>query len=368
MSTDRKKVAFIFEITFQRHILMNLHDFYYDLPEELIAQHPAKTRDGSRLLILDKETGETKHGMFPDVMDYFEAGDCLILNDSKVIPARLQAKRIPDGAEIEVFLLHPTGEGRIWECLVKPGKKMKEGTSVQIGDIKGTVISVTEDGNRMIDFECEGSFRDAIERLGEMPLPPYIHEKQDDMGRYQTVYAKNDGSVAAPTAGLHFTDDILNKLREKGVKIGFITLHVGLGTFRPVKTEKIEDHVMHSEFFIIPEKTVEIINETRKSGHKITAVGTTCTRTLETAGQRLGITKNNGVELEEMAGSTNIFIYPPYEFRIVDRLITNFHLPESTLIMLVSALAGYDHVMAAYKEAVEQKYRFFSFGDAMFIK
>ncbi len=345
---------------------MDLHDFYYDLPEELIAQHPAEKRDLSRLMFLDKETGKVRHGTFRDILDCFEEGDCLILNDSRVIPARLFAKRVPDGADIEVFLLRPADNSNTWECLVKPGKKMKVGTKIDVCGVPGEVLSVLESGNRMIRFDFDGDFRSKLDEIGQIPLPPYITEEQEDYGRYQTVYAKYDGSVAAPTAGLHFTEEVLDELRKKGVEIGFITLHVGLGTFRPVKTEKIEEHQMHSEFFILPEKTVEIINKAKANGHRVTAVGTTCTRTLETAGCRLHISKDN-FELKEMSGETDIFIYPPYEFKVVDRLITNFHLPESTLIMLISALAGRENVLAAYEEAVKERYRFFSFGDAMFI-
>jgi len=345
---------------------MNLHDFYYNLPAELIAQHPSEKRDTSRLMYLNKTTGEIRHKTFRDILGFFEAGDCLILNDTKVIPARLFTQRIPDGAEIEVFLLRPTDNSNTWECLVKPGKKMKTGTKVEIDGINGEVLSVLESGNRIIHFDFSGDFMDKIKEIGQIPLPPYIHEKQDDYGRYQTVYAKYDGSVAAPTAGLHFTDDLLNELRNKGVQIGFITLHVGLGTFRPVKTEKIEDHHMHSEIFVLPQETADIINKTKESGHMVTAVGTTCTRTLETVGCRLNLTKEN-FKLCAMSGETDIFISPPYEFKVIDRLITNFHLPESTLIMLVSALAGRENVINAYNEAVKERYRFFSFGDAMFI-
>lgn len=345
---------------------MDLKDFYYDLPQELIAQHPAEKRDMSRLMFLDKYSGEIRHGTFRDILGMFEPGDCLILNDSRVIPARLFAKRVPDGAEIEVFLLRPLDNSNTWECLVKPGKKMKTGTKINVRGIDAEVTDVFESGNRAVHFEFDGDFKDKLNEIGQIPLPPYIHEEQEDYGRYQTVYAKYDGSVAAPTAGLHFTEELLGELKNKGVEIGFVTLHVGLGTFRPVKEEKIEDHKMHSEFFILPEETAEIINKAKKDGHRVTAVGTTCTRTLETAGSRLGITIDN-VKLTEMAGETDIFIYPPYEFKVIDRLITNFHLPESTLIMLVSALAGRENVLNAYKEAVKEKYRFFSFGDAMFI-
>lgn len=346
---------------------MDLKDFYYDLPSELIAQHPAEKRDLSRLMFLDKKTGQIRHGTFRDIIDEFVAGDCLILNDSRVIPARLFAERVSDRAHIEVFLLRPLDNANTWECLVKPGKKMKIGTEIDVKGIPAKVTEVFENGNRAIRFEFEGDFKDKLNEIGEIPLPPYIHEKQDDYSRYQTVYAKYDGSVAAPTAGLHFTEELLDELRNKGVEIGFVTLHVGLGTFRPVKTEQIEEHKMHSEFFILPDKTAEIINRCKKNKHRVTAVGTTCTRTLETVGTRLGINADN-FKITEMSGETDIFIYPPYEFKVIDRLITNFHLPESTLIMLVSALAGRENVLNAYKEAVKEKYRFFSFGDAMFIE
>ena len=345
---------------------MNLKDFYYDLPQELIAQHPAEKRDQSRLMFLDKNTGAIRHGTFRDILGCFVPGDCLILNDSRVIPARLFAKRIPDNAEIEVFLLRPLDNSNTWECLVKPGKKMKKNTRINVNGIQGEVTEVFESGNRAVHFNFDGDFKDKLKEIGQIPLPPYIHEEQQDYGRYQTVYARYDGSVAAPTAGLHFTEELLDELRNNGVEIGFVTLHVGLGTFRPVKAEHIEDHKMHSEFFILPEKTAEIINKAKRDGHRVTAVGTTCTRTLETAGCRLGLTKDK-FELREISGETDIFIYPPYEFKVIDRLITNFHLPESTLIMLVSALAGRENVLNAYKEAVKEKYRFFSFGDAMFI-
>ncbi len=345
---------------------MDRHDFYYDLPEELIAQHPADKRDHSRLLFLEKETGNIRHGTFRDILDYFEEGDCLILNDSKVIPARLIAKRAVDNMEVEVFLLHPVDNANTWECLVKPGKKMRTGTRINVCGIPGEVTYALDNGNRMVRFDFDGDFMKKLDEIGQVPLPPYIHEKQDDYSRYQTVYAKNDGSVAAPTAGLHFTEELLDELRNKGVNIGFVTLHVGIGTFRPVKTDQIEQHQMHSEIFILPQETADMINKAKATGHRVTAVGTTCIRTLETVGKRLNVTKDD-FNLTGMSGETNIFIYPPYEFKVVDRLITNFHLPESTLIMLVSALAGKDHVLAAYQEAIKEKYRFFSFGDAMFI-
>ncbi len=338
---------------------MDLHDFYYDLPKELIAQHPAERRDGSRLMLLDKKTGEIGHGKFPDILDYFEEGDCLVLNDSKVIPARLFGHREGKEEQVEIFLLRARRDADTWECLVKPGKKAREGDILYIKDVKATVVSVEEDGNRVIRFECDGDFSEKIKDIGQIPLPPYITAKDQDYSRYQTVYAKYDGSVAAPTAGLHFTQELLGKLKAKGVKICFVTLHVGLGTFRPVKVENITEHKMHSEFFILPERTAEIINETKAAGKKVTAVGTTCCRVLETAGRTL--------PLQATSGDTDIFIYPGFEFHVIDRLITNFHLPESTLVMLVSALAGRENILNAYSEAVKEKYRFFSFGDAMFI-
>lgn len=344
----------------KERLKMDLHDFYYDLPQELIAQHPAEKRDGSRLMLLDKETGHIQHGKFPDILDYFEEGDCLVLNDSRVIPARLFGHRENKDEEVEIFLLRVCKDANTWECLVRPGKKAREGDILYIKDVKATVVSVRDDGNRIIRFDCEGDFSEKIKDIGQIPLPPYITAKDQDYSRYQTVYAKYDGSVAAPTAGLHFTDELLDKLRQKGVKICFVTLHVGLGTFRPVKVENITDHKMHSEFFILPERTAEIINQAKAEGKKITAVGTTCCRVLETVGRNMPLTA--------CSGDTDIFIYPGFEFHVIDRLITNFHLPESTLIMLVSALAGREHILNAYNEAVRNGYRFFSFGDAMFIK
>lgn len=337
---------------------MDLHEFFYDLPQELIAQHPAEKRDESRLMVIDRSTGVLQHRLFRDITDYFESGDCLVINDSRVIPARLHGSREGHNEEIEIFLLRPQPEGNVWECLVKPGKKMKKGTIINIKDIKAEVLDVTEDGNRMIRFGFNGNFNEKLKEIGEIPLPPYITAKDQDYSRYQTVYAKYDGSVAAPTAGLHFTEELLGKLKDKGVNICRVTLHVGLGTFRPVREERIEDHKMHSEFFILPENTVEIINKTKAAGKKVTAVGTTCCRVLETAGRSL--------PLRATSGETDIFIYPGFRFNVIDRLITNFHLPESTLIMLVSAFAGRENVMNAYKTAVEMKYRFFSFGDATF--
>ncbi len=340
---------------------MNRSDFFFDLPERLIAQTPIDKRDASRLLVLDKETGEISHKHFYDIVDYLSPGDCLVLNDSRVIPARLLGARKTGGA-VEVLLLRDLGND-CWETLVRPGKKMRKGAEVFFGDdlLKAEVIDEIEDGKRVIKLSYEGIFLEILDKLGQMPLPPYIHERLENPERYQTVYSKNIGSAAAPTAGLHFTDELLERLKEKGVKTAFVTLHVGLGTFRPVKAEKIEEHIMHSEYFEIPEESAEIILETKKNGGKIIAVGTTSCRTLESAFSENG-------ELASTFGNTSIFIYPGYKFHIVDQLITNFHLPESTLIMLVSALAGREKILSAYNEAIKEEYRFFSFGDAMFIK
>lgn len=338
---------------------MRLSDFYYDLPQELIAQKPLDRRDGSRLLCLNRQTHEMAHRHFSDILEYFNEGDCLVLNDSRVIPARLYAVRRDTGAIIEVFLLRPTGGADVWECLCKPGKKTKIGTVLDIDDVQCEVLDIAEDGNRTIRFTYDGDVTERLKQLGEMPLPPYIHEKLADANRYQTVYAKYDGSVAAPTAGLHFTEELLEKIREKGVEIGYVTLHVGLGTFRPVKVDDPTKHKMHSEYYILPQQTVDMINRTKARGGKVTAVGTTSVRVLETAGRSL--------PLKAQSGETDIFIYPGFEFHVIDRLITNFHLPESTLIMLVSALVDRETILAAYAEAVREKYRFFSFGDAMFI-
>ena len=339
---------------------MKLSDFSYHLPEELIAQTPLAQRSASRLLVVDRNTGEYNDRHFDDILDYFQAGDCLIVNDSRVIPARLQAKR-PTGGAVEIFLLRPYGENR-WECLVKPGRNAREGQILLLGDLTATVEAVTEEGNRVIAFSCEtGDVTDRLKALGEVPLPPYIHEKLADAERYQTVYSKEEGSVAAPTAGLHFTPELLEKLREKGVNIASVTLHVGLGTFRPVKVEDPTTHKMHSEYYILPKETADLINRTKEAGGRVTAVGTTATRVLETAGRK-------GLPLVPDSGETDIFIYPGFEFRVIDRLITNFHLPESTLIMLVSAFSKREYILAAYEHAVEERYRFFSFGDAMFLK
>ena len=339
---------------------MKLSDFSYDLPESLIAQTPLANRSASRLLTVDRKTGEYEDHTFEDILSYFEEGDCLIVNDSRVIPARLFANR-PTGGAVEIFLLRPYGDDR-WECLVKPGRNAREGQTLLLGDLTATVESVTEEGNRVIAFtSSKGDVTEELKRLGEVPLPPYIHEKLEDAERYQTVYSKTEGSVAAPTAGLHFTPELLQKLRDKGVNIGSVTLHVGLGTFRPVKVEDPTTHKMHSEYYILPQETADLINETKAKGGRVTAVGTTATRVLETAGRQ-------GLPLTAACGETDIFIYPGFEFRVIDRLITNFHLPESTLIMLVSAFSKREFVLEAYKHAVEEKYRFFSFGDAMFLK
>ena len=340
---------------------MRKSDFYFDLPEELIAQTPLERRDSSRLLHLDKTTGELEHRHFYDLLDYLREGDCMVFNDSRVLPARLIGAR-PTGGSVELVLLRDLGEGR-WECLSRPGRKTKPGTEILFGngELKATVESVAEGGNRIVRFDYEGIFLEVLERLGKMPLPPYIKEELQDSERYQTVYSREIGSAAAPTAGLHFTKELMEKIAAKGVKLCYVTLHVGLGTFRPVKAEEIEDHEMHSEFCIIPEETARIVSETKKKGGRVIAVGTTSCRTLESFAREDG-------SLPAASGWTNIFIYPGYTFKCVDAMVTNFHLPESTLIMLVSALAGREHVLHAYEEAVKERYRFFSFGDAMFIE
>lgn len=340
---------------------MKTSDFYFDLPEKQIAQVPLEDRTSSRLMVLDKQTGETKHQHFYDIMNYLNEGDCLVLNDTRVIPARLFGAR-PSGGKVEFLLLTRKDEKK-WEVLVKPGKKARLGDEIIFGEgiLKAKVEEVIEDGNRIVSFEYDGIFEEVLDRLGEMPLPPYIHEKLEDRERYQTVYSKHEGSAAAPTAGLHFTKELLQQIKDKGVKIAYVTLHVGLGTFRPVKVEDILNHEMHSEFYQIDEENAALINETKKAGGRIISVGTTSTRTLESNADEEGI-------VSARSGWTNIFIYPGYTFKCVDALITNFHLPESTLIMLVSALAGKEHTLAAYNEAVKEGYRFFSFGDAMFIK
>ncbi len=340
---------------------MKTSDFNYYLPEELIAQTPLERRDASRLLRLDKLTGEVEHRRFFDLPDYLREGDCLVLNDSRVLPARLIGRR-ETGGVVEVVLLRDLG-GNVWECLTRPGRKTKPGTKLIFGEgeLKAIVTDSAEGGNKLLQFEYEGIFLEVLERLGKMPLPPYIKIELQDQERYQTVYSREVGSAAAPTAGLHFTEELMDKIAQKGVKICYVTLHVGLGTFRPVKCEDIENHEMHSEFCIIPEETAKVVTETKKSGGRVVAVGTTSCRTLES------FTTEEGV-LGTKSGFTDIFIYPGYKFKCIDALVTNFHLPESTLVMLVSALAGREHVLAAYAKAVEEKYRFFSFGDAMFIE
>lgn len=341
---------------------MKVSDFDFYLPEELIAQCPLKERDSSRFMVVDRKTGEIEHKVFHDVIDYLEKGDTLVLNNTRVMPARLIGEKEETGGKIE-FLLLKRIEGDKWECLAKPGKKAKVGAMFTFGEgkLKAVVREIDLEGNRVIEFIYNGIFEEILDELGQMPLPPYIHEKLDDRERYQTVYSKEKGSAAAPTAGLHFTEDLLEKIREKGVNIAFVTLHVGLGTFRPVKVESIDEHIMHSEYYELDEENAKIINDTKKRGNRVIAVGTTSTRTLETIGNENG-------EVRAQSGWTNIFIFPGYKFNIVDALITNFHLPESTLIMLVSALAGKENIMNAYKKAVEEKYRFFSFGDSMFIR
>ncbi len=340
---------------------MKTSDFYYDLPEELIAQTPAQPRDSSRMLVMDRQTGELEHKHFYDVVDYLEEGDCLIVNDSRVLPARIFGIKEGTGAQVEFLLLRQV-ENKKWETLTKPGKKAKVGTKFIFGDglMSATVTEVTDEGNRIVDFSCEGSFYETLDKLGQMPLPPYIHEKLDDKERYQTVYSRELGSAAAPTAGLHFTKELLEKIRQKGVKIGYVTLHVGLGTFRPVKVDDVTKHHMHSEHYELPEETARLINETKRSGKRVIAVGTTSCRTLESVAGKEGC-------ICPSEGWTDIFIYPGFQFHVLDGLITNFHLPESTLIMLVSAFAGYDNVMRAYETAVKERYRFFSFGDCTLI-
>ena len=340
---------------------MDVKDFYYDLPQELIAQDPLEDRSSSRLMVLDKITGEVEHRHFKDITEYLSPGDCLVINNTKVIPARLYGVKEGTEAKIEILLLKRK-ENDIWETLVKPGKKCKIGTKIVFGEgiLTGEVVDIVEEGNRLIQFHYEGIFEEILDRLGQMPLPPYITHQLQDKNRYQTVYAKYDGSAAAPTAGLHFTPELLQQVRDMGVEIAEVTLHVGLGTFRPVKETDVLKHHMHSEFYKIEQSEADKINKAKKEGHRVIAVGTTSTRTLESAADENGF-------LTEKSGWTEIFIYPGYQFKVIDALITNFHLPESTLVMLVSALAGREHVLAAYETAVEEKYRFFSFGDAMFI-
>lgn len=341
---------------------MKRQDFYYELPEELIAQDPLEDRSSSRLLVLDKESGAVSHHVFKDVIDYLNEGDCLVINDTKVLPARLIGAKVGTDAKIEVLLLKRK-ENNIWETLVKPGKKAKIGTKIRFGDglLMGEVVDIVEEGNRLIQFTYEGIFEEILDQLGQMPLPPYITHHLEDKNRYQTVYAEHTGSAAAPTAGLHFTPELLEKIEKKGVDIARVTLHVGLGTFRPVKVDEITDHHMHSEFFQIEEEAATKINRAKDTGKKVICVGTTSCRTVESAADETG-------HLKACSGWTEIFIYPGYQFKVLDSLITNFHLPESTLVMLVSALAGREHVLAAYEEAVKERYRFFSFGDAMLIQ
>lgn len=341
---------------------MKTDDFDFDLDEDLIAQHPMKNRDESRLMVMNRTSGEISHKRFYDIVDYLEPGDVLVLNDTRVIPARLFGNRPDKDEKIEVLLVKRE-EDDVWETLVKPGKKMKLGSNITFGDglLKGEVVDINDEGNRFIKFSYEGIFEEILDELGNMPLPPYITEKLEDKERYQTVYAKHEGSAAAPTAGLHFTNELLYKIRQKGVIVKFVTLHVGLGTFRPVKVDDVEKHNMHSEMYIMPKDTADAINEAKKNGNKIIAVGTTCIRTLESVHKKHG-------DIREDSGWTDIFIYPGFEFKVVDSLITNFHLPKSTLLMLVSAFSTKENILRAYDIAVKERYRFFSFGDAMFIK
>ena len=341
---------------------MKTSDFYFDLPQELIAQDPLKDRSSSRLLVLDKETGAVEHHIFKEIVDYLKPGDVLVLNNTKVIPARLLGVKEDTGAHVEVLLLKRC-ENDVWETLVKPGKKCKPGARLSFGDgrLRAQVLDTVDEGNRLIRFEYEGIWEEVLDSLGEMPLPPYITHKLEDKNRYQTVYAKYDGSAAAPTAGLHFTNQLLEALSEKGVEIVYVTLHVGLGTFRPVKVDNVLEHHMHSEFYQVSEEAAKAINKAKAEGRRVICVGTTSCRTVESAAKEKGV-------VQAGCDNTEIFIYPGYEFKILDALITNFHLPESTLVMLVSALAGKEHVLNAYEEAIREKYRFFSFGDAMFIQ
>ena len=341
---------------------MHVKDYDYDLPEELIAQDPLEDRSSSRLMVLDRQTGDVEHRHFTDILEYLHPGDCLVINNTKVIPARLFGVKEDTQAKIEVLLLKRK-ENDIWETLVKPGKKAKPGTKLVFGDglLTAEVVDVVEEGNRLIQFHYDGIFEEILDQLGQMPLPPYITHQLKDKNRYQTVYAKYDGSAAAPTAGLHFTKELLQKVKDMGVDIAEVTLHVGLGTFRPVKVENVLDHHMHSEFYMVSQEAADKINRAKESGHRVIAVGTTSTRTLEAAADENG-------RLHETSGWTEIFIYPGYQFKVIDALITNFHLPQSTLVMLVSALAGREHVLHAYETAVKERYRFFSFGDAMLIQ
>ena len=340
--------------------MMKKSDFYYDLPENLIAQTPIEPRNSSRLLVLSKENGEVSHDNFSNLMEYLKPGDCLVLNNTRVLPARIFGKRKDTGAVVE-FVLLKQKEQLIWECIAGPGKKAKEGHEFIFSDkLSAVVKEVLPDGNRILKFECDGEFYSVLDEVGQMPLPPYIKEKLEDAERYQTVYSKEIGSAAAPTAGLHFTDDMLEELKQKGVNIAYVTLHVGLGTFRPVKVEEITEHKMHSEHYVVSKQAADIINDTKEKGGRVICVGTTSCRTIESVATKYG-------KIKECSDDTDIFIYPGYKFKFMDALITNFHLPESTLIMLVSAFAGYENTMKAYKIAVDEKYRFFSFGDAMFI-
>lgn len=375
-------------------VKLKVSDFDYDLPEELIAQDPLEDRSSSRLLVLDRKSGDMGHEHFTDIVKYLKPGDCLVINDTKVIPARLLGFKEDTGAHVEILLLKHKGD-RTWECLVRPGKKLKNGARVQFGDglLKAEIVDTVDDGNRIVRFEYDGIFEEILDRLGEMPLPPYITHKLKDKDRYQTVYAVHDGSAAAPTAGLHFTKELLKEIEDMGVRIARVTLHVGLGTFRPVKAETVEEHHMHSEYYIVSDEAAETVNDTLRSGHRVFAVGTTSTRTLESAAvpnEEFNKLKAAGAAVENIGGLdmavngdgtyvpeyrlmpggswTSIFIYPGYKWKLVQCLITNFHLPQSTLMMLVSAFAGRDHIMAAYREAVERRYRFFSFGDAMLLK
>ena len=350
---------------------MDVKDFDYELPKELIRQDPLEDRSASRLLLLDKKTGETEHRHFREIVNYLEPGDCLVINDTKVIPARLLGVKKDTGAHVEVFLLNRR-DGDVWECLVRPGKKLRPGTEAEFGEglLKASILETVEGGNRLVRFSYDGIFEEVLDRLGEMPLPPYITHKLKDKNRYQTVYAVHEGSAAAPTAGLHFTTELLEEIRAKGVRIARITLHVGLGTFRPVKVETVEAHRMHSEYYVVPQEAADLVNAAKREGHRVIAVGTTSVRTLESAAVPDPAFAGGGEKkylLEPVSGDTSIFIYPGYEWKLVDCLITNFHLPQSTLIMLVSALAGRENILNAYAEAVKERYGFFSFGDSMFI-
>ncbi|MBQ9589490.1 MAG: tRNA preQ1(34) S-adenosylmethionine ribosyltransferase-isomerase QueA [Butyrivibrio sp.] len=346
----------------KQEIGLSTADYYFDLPQELIAQDPMEKRDECRLLVVDKKTGETSHHVFSEIINYLEPGDCLVLNNTKVIPARLLGEKEGTGAAVEILLLKRK-EADVWETLVKPGKKLRPGARVSFGGgiLKAEILDIVEEGNRLVKFYYDGIWEEVLDKLGEMPLPPYITHKLQDKNMYQTVYAKYEGSAAAPTAGLHFTEELLQKIREKGINLAFVTLHVGLGTFRPVKVTNVKEHHMHTEWYQVTQEAADTINKTKESGHKVICVGTTSCRTIESAADENG-------HLSACSGDTSIFIYPGYKFKVLDQLITNFHLPESTLVMLVSALAGREHVLAAYQEAIENKYRFFSFGDACFFK